>query len=120
MGLLRGPPPHRRVHIFRLAGIYGPGRSAFDTLVKASQGTPPYRYIPREGPGDYGAISRVHVSDIVRVVESTMASPPDAPGGVAVYNVADDYPASRHEVFTWAAQELNHAPVSKPTRVGSR
>lgn len=111
---------NRRVYIFRLAGIYGPGRSAFDTLVKAGQGSPPYRYTPRED-GDHSVISRVHVNDIVRVVEAAILSPPDAPKGVAVYNVADDCPASRYEVFTWAAQELNNPPVSsKQFTVGNR
>lgn len=76
------------VHIFRVAGIYGPGRSALDTVSK-------YRGdLELCGGDDQAFISRIHVSDISNVLKSSIALP--APG--LVLNVADDYPSTRYEV----------------------
>src|SRR4029077_15460175 len=69
------------VHVFRLAGIYGPGRSPFDAL---RLGTP--RRIDKPGQ----MFSRIHVDDLTNVLRASMARP--QPG--AVYNVCDDEPAS--------------------------
>jgi hypothetical protein len=52
------------VHVFRLAGIYGPGRSAADTLVRAGGD------MARCGADDSCFVSRIHVQDIVRVLPS--------------------------------------------------
>ena len=72
------------VHIFRLAGIYGPGRSAIDTLNKAAGDM-------REcGADDRTFISRIHVDDICAVLKASMLSP--SPGFVV--NVADDLPST--------------------------
>lgn len=78
-------------HVFRLPGIYGPGRSAFDRL---RQGTA--QRIDKPGH----VFSRIHVEDIVRVLKASMASP--VPGG-RIYNVADDEPASAADVIAYAA-----------------
>ena len=67
-------------HIFRLAGIYGPGRNA---LVSLREGTA--RRIVKPGQ----MFSRIHVEDIATVLEASMARP--RPG--AIYNVCDDEPA---------------------------
>lgn len=72
------------MHIFRLAGIYGPGRSALDTLIKAGGD------MRQCGAYDHTFISRVHVEDIVSVLRASMASP--SPG--LLVNVADDLPAT--------------------------
>jgi len=82
------------LHIFRLSGIYGPGRSALDS-VRAG--------IARriEKPGH--AFSRIHVDDIVQVLLASMLNP--NPG--SVYNVADDLPAPSHEVIAYACQLLD-------------
>jgi len=68
------------VHVFRLSGIYGPGRSALDT-VRAGQA----RRIDKPGH----LFARIHVDDIAAVLRASMARP--GPG--AVYNVCDDEPA---------------------------
>ena len=81
------------VHIFRLAGIYGPGRSALDS-VRAGIA----RRINK--PGQY--FSRIHVEDIVQVLRASMDKPP--PGGI--YNVCDDEPAASHEVIEEACNLL--------------
>jgi nucleoside-diphosphate-sugar epimerase len=76
------------VHVFRLAGIYGPGRSVVDQLLKAP---PP---LAMYSVDDSQYTSRIHVLDIVTCLLASMQNP--APGNV--YNVADDAPTSRLEV----------------------
>jgi hypothetical protein len=81
------------VHIFRLAGIYGPGRSALDS-VRAGIA----RRINKPGH----AFGRIHVEDIVGAIIASMARP--KPG--SIYNVCDDKPAPSHEVIAFACQLL--------------
>jgi nucleoside-diphosphate-sugar epimerase len=84
-------------HIFRLAGIYGPGRNAF---VNLKEGTA--RRIVKPGQ----VFSRIHVEDIATVLEASIARP--RPG--AVYNVCDDEPAPPDQVVTHAAELLGVEP----------
>jgi hypothetical protein len=86
---------HHRVsaHIFRLAGIYGPGRNALDSVRAGSA-----RRINKPGH----AFSRIHVEDIVQTMQASMAQP--NPG--AIYNVADDYPSPSHEVIAYTCELL--------------
>jgi nucleoside-diphosphate-sugar epimerase len=81
------------VQIFRLAGIYGPGRSVFDKLHAGTA-----RRIRKDGQ----VFSRIHVEDIASVLEASIARP--AAG--AIYNVADDEPAAPDEVVAYAAKLL--------------
>jgi len=81
------------VHIFRLAGIYGPGRSAFDKL---RDGTA--RRIVKPGQ----IFSRTHVTDIVAILKASIAAP--RTGGI--YNVADDAPCPPQDVIAHAATLL--------------
>jgi nucleoside-diphosphate-sugar epimerase len=85
------------VHVFRLAGIYGPGRSVFDKL---SAGTA--RRIKKDGQ----VFSRIHVEDIANVLEASIAHP----NGGAIYNVADDQPAAPDEVVFYAAKLIGVQP----------
>lgn len=85
------------VHIFRLSGIYGPGRSALDS-VRAGVA----RCIRKEGH----AFGRIHVEDIVQVLRASMENP--KPG--EIYNVTDSNPAPSHEVIAYAC-ELLKRPV---------
>jgi nucleoside-diphosphate-sugar epimerase len=94
LGLLRLGVP---MHVFRLAGIYGPGRSAFDALRDGSA-----RRIVKPGQ----VFSRIHVEDIAHVLEASIARPD--PG--AVYNVCDDEPAPPQDVTTFAAGLLGVVP----------
>jgi nucleoside-diphosphate-sugar epimerase len=84
-------------HVFRLAGIYGPGRNPF---VNLRAGTA--RRIVKEGQ----VFSRIHVEDIATVLEASMASP--HPG--AIYNVCDDEPAPPQDVVAHAAELMGVAP----------
>lgn len=81
------------VHIFRLAGIYGPGRSALDSIRAGVA-----RRIDKPGH----AFNRIHVEDIAQIVKKSM----DSPKGGEIYNVCDDMPAPSHEVIEYACQLL--------------
>jgi len=85
------------LHIFRLAGIYGPGRSALDSLRAGTA----KRVIK---PGQ--VFSRIHVADIAEVLRASIAQP--NPG--AVYNLCDDDPAPPWEVIEYAAGLLGVPP----------
>lgn len=82
------------LHIFRLAGIYGPGRGPF---AKVRAGTA--RRIVKPGQ----VFSRIHVEDIARVLAASIARP--NPG--AAYNVCDDDPAPPQDVIAHAAELLD-------------
>jgi dTDP-4-dehydrorhamnose reductase len=85
------------VQIFRLAGIYGPGRSVFDKL---REGTA--RRVEKDGQ----VFSRIHVEDIANVLEASIARPRAG----AIYNVADDEPAAPGEVVAYAAKLIGVEP----------
>jgi nucleoside-diphosphate-sugar epimerase len=85
------------VHVFRLAGIYGPGRNPLRSL---KEGTA--RRVIKPGQ----VFSRIHRDDIVGVLLASLARPD--PG--AVYNVCDDDPAAPDEVVAHAASLLGVAP----------
>lgn len=81
------------LHIFRLAGIYGPGRGPFSKVRKGTA-----RRIIKPGQ----VFSRIHVDDIAQVLAASIAQP--NPG--AAYNVCDDDPAPPEAVIGHAAQLL--------------
>jgi dTDP-4-dehydrorhamnose reductase len=83
----------KRVEIFRLAGIYGPGSSAIDNL---RQGTA--RSIIKPGQ----VFNRIHVADIARTLMAAISRP----HAHAIYNVTDDEPAPPQDVTAYAAQIL--------------
>ena len=85
------------VHVFRLAGIYGPGRNALATVRRGAA-----KRIDKPGH----VFSRIHVSDIAQVLAASIARP--RPG--AIYNVCDDEPASAAEVVAHACALLGIAP----------
>lgn len=84
-----------RVRVFRLPGIYGPGRSALDRVAEGKA----HRI---DLPGQ--VFSRVHVDDIAGGVIAGMDGPP------GVYNLADDAPCSQNAVIEEAARLLAVAP----------
>ena len=85
------------LHIFRLAGIYGPGRGPFE---KVRNGTA--RRIVKPGQ----VFSRIHAEDIAQVLAASIARPD--PG--AVYNLCDDDPAPPEDVLAHAAALLGLPP----------
>src|SRR5207302_7654188 len=89
----RGVP----AHIFRLAGIYGPGRSPFEALRAGTA-----KRIDRPGQ----VFSRIHVADLANVLIASMVRP--RPG--AVYNGCDDDPAPPEAVVAYAGRLLGIEP----------
>ena len=79
------------VQIFRLSGIYGPGRNA---ITKLRSGTA-NRLIK---PGQ--VFNRIHVDDIAGVLMASLAKPRQG----AIYNVTDDEPGPPQDVITFAAE----------------
>lgn len=86
-----------RVQIYRLPGIYGPGRSAIDALRSGTA-----RRVDKPGH----LFGRIHVADIAGALALSMARP--EPG--TVLNVVDDEPASGADVVEYAARLLGVEP----------
>ena len=89
--------PGRPAHLFRLAGIYGPGRSALDTVRSGNA-----KRIDKPGQ----VFSRIHVDDIASVLEASIARP--NPG--RAYNLCDDEAAPPAEVIAHACDLLGVEP----------
>ena len=88
--------------IFRAAGIYGPGRSPFDSL---RDGTA--RIIKHRGQ----VFNRIHVEDICRIIEAAI----DKPRRGRIINLADNKPAAQGDVVRHAASLLGVEPPSPQT-----
>lgn len=86
--------PDLPLHMFRLAGIYGPGRGPFS---KVRNGTA--RRIIKKNQ----VFSRIHVADIARVLAASIKKP----NVRSVYNVCDNNPAPPQDVITYAAELLD-------------
>lgn len=93
-------PPSAGLDLIRIAGIYGPGRSALDDV---RDGTA--RRVIKPGH----AFGRVHVHDIATLVLAAIARPP-APGVVRVLHATDDEPAPTADVVAEAARLLGVDP----------
>jgi nucleoside-diphosphate-sugar epimerase len=103
------------VHLFRLAGIYGPGRSALDSV---RDGTA--KRIDKPGQ----VFSRIHVDDIAGVLRASIDRPRpgaaynagvlrasiDRPRPGAAYNLCDDEAAPPQEVVAYACELLGREP----------
>lgn len=89
------------IHVFRLAGIYGPGRSPF-AKIKSGKA----RAVIKEGH----VVNRIHLDDIVSALLLSM----DAPDPGQVYNLADGHPAPPQDVLDFAAGLIGAA---RPKRV---
>jgi len=89
------------LHIFRLAGIYGPGRGPFS---KVRNGTA--RRIIKDGQ----VFSRIHVDDIAQILAASIIQP----NAGAIYNLCDDDPAPPQDVIAHAA-ELLGLPIPQET-----
>ncbi|WP_417516541.1 SDR family oxidoreductase [Minwuia sp.] len=85
------------VQVFRLAGIYGPGRSQFRALREGKA-----RRLVKQGQ----VFSRIHVNDIAAILKASIEHP--RAGGI--YNVCDDLPAPPQDVVAFAADLLGMDP----------
>ena len=87
----------KRCQVFRLPGIYGPGRSAIERVREGSA-----RRIVKPGQ----VFNRIHVDDIAGALSAAMAGR----GAHDVYNVTDDEPAPPQDVIAYAAALLHMPP----------
>lgn len=92
-----GQETGKPVHVFRLTGIYGPGRNALANLARGAA----QRILK---PGQ--VFNRIHVDDIAATLLASLRRP--RPG--AVYNVSDDEPAPPQDVVAYAAALLGVEP----------
>ena len=94
------------LHVFRLAGIYGPGRNALETVLAGKA-----RIIDKPDQ----VFSRIHVEDIATAVFASMTAPTANVAAAEVFNVCDDEPCPPGTVIAHACHLLNRpvpAPVS--------
>ncbi len=84
-------------HIFRLPGIYGPGRSILDRLRAGTA-----QRVDKPGH----VFSRIHADDIVQTLWASMQQPRPQ----AIYNVSDDEPAEPSALVVEAAHLLGITP----------
>jgi nucleoside-diphosphate-sugar epimerase len=87
--------------VFRLPGIYGPGRSALDAVRNGVA-----KRINKPGQ----VFNRMHVDDIAASLASSLAASLHAPEQQGVYNFADDEPAPQQDVVAYACQLLGVEP----------
>lgn len=87
----------KRVEVFRLPGIYGPGRSVVDNLRAGTA-----RRIVKPGQ----VFNRIHVEDIAQALDLAMTAAEHRD----VYNICDDEPAPAQDVVAFAAELLGVTP----------
>ena len=81
------------LQLFRIAGIYGPGRGPLENMRRGKS-----RRIIKPGQ----VFNRIHVEDIANILDASVASPRAG----AIYNVSDNEPAPPQDVIAYAAQLL--------------
>jgi nucleoside-diphosphate-sugar epimerase len=96
-----GKSAGKAVHIFRLPGIYGPGRSPLEALRKGQA-----RRLVKPDQ----VFNRVHVEDIALTLLASIKQPRAG----AIYNTTDNEPSPPQDVIAYAAQLLN-MPVPDET-----
>ena len=102
LDLATGNHTERRVTIFRLPGIYGPGRSAIDSLLCGTA-----RRIIKPGQ----VFNRIHVDDLATALTASMSGQ----GTFSTYNIADNEPCAPEDVTSHAAVLLGlTAPPAIP------
>ena len=90
----------RRVEVFRLAGIYGPGRSLSDSLRAGTA-----RRIVKPGQ----VFNRIHVADLAQTIDKAMDAALTRRAG-GIFNAADDEPSAPGDPVLYAATLLGVAP----------
>lgn len=94
------------VDIFRLAGIYGPGRNIFKQLAAGTA-----RAIDKAGH----KFSRIHVEDIVGTLWAALNYWHTTRKGAEIYNVCDDLPCEPLQLLNYACDLIDHPrPTSRP------
>ncbi len=86
------------LHLFRLSGIYGPGRNVIERLMQGKK-----QSVFKENQ----VFSRIHVEDIV----TTLLASIQLPNPLSIYNVSDDEPAPAHVLDHYTAKLLHREPL---------
>lgn len=86
------------LHIFRCAGIYGPGRNVLHNILQGKA-----QRIDHPGV----VFSRIHLEDIITILEASRRNP--HPG--QIYNMADDHPASTADLVAYGTELLKTPPL---------
>ena len=102
------------LHIFRVAGIYGPERNMLERIKSGN-------YVKVIKKGHF--FSRIHVNDLTNTLIASMHKP----NPISVYNIADDHPSSIDEVTDYIAknisitvtEEINYEDFSKKEQAES-
>lgn len=102
------------LHIFRIAGIYGPERNMLERIKSGN-------YVKVIKKGHF--FSRIHVNDLTNTLIASMHKP----NPISVYNIADDHPSSIDEVTDYIAknisitvtEEINYEDFSKKEQAES-
>lgn len=98
--------PNVPIDIMRLAGIYGPGRSPVERLMRGDG----HRIVK---PGQ--VFNRIHVADIAHTVTAAIDTAEEGAHTVRIFNVTDDEPAPPQDVVGFAAELLGAAlPPATP------
>jgi len=100
-GDITAPLKECLANVFRLAGIYGPGRNGFERLRQGKA-----RAVIKAGH----VVNRIHVEDIVSAVLASI----DRPHPLKIYNLADGHPAPPQEVLNFAADLID---VARPVQL---
>ena len=80
------------LHIFRIAGIYGPHRSIIDRISLGN-----FINVIK----DNHFFSRIYIDDLVNVINASM----NKPNPISIYNVADDLPSSLNDVVRYISEK---------------
>lgn len=92
------------IHIFRIAGIYGPDRN----IIKKIQEQKTIDKVPTSQ-----FFSRIYIDDLVNVLRSSMLKP----NPFSIYNIADDLPSSLNDIIELVCHEMK---ISKPDEIINR
>ncbi len=84
-------------HIFRLPGIYGPGRNQLEAVKRGKA-----RRLNKQGQ----VFNRIHVDDIVQILVASM----NTPEAGHLFNISDDEPAPPQDVVSYACELLGMDP----------
>ena len=88
------------IHIFRLPGIYGPGRSVFDKVSNSE-------IIEIKKKNHF--FSRIHVEDIASAIHNSLQQ--KTPG--EIFNITDDLPSESSDIVKYAASLLKIKNIKK-------
>lgn len=94
-----------RLHVFRASGLYGNTRSALHTVRNGKFDESEHKSESNEA----SFTSRIHEEDVTRAVISAMQYNEPLAGNSCIWNLADDYPASRAEVMLFGKALLKEA-----------